>query len=112
MSSVHILVLITSNSEKVIMFPLDERLIDDEVVTSVINLTMRLANLQESDEFCQDLHDYLDSWEGYTRIRDGLERFFMDNRNLEKIIHQEASRIYIDYCYNLALKRYSSRIGG
>ena len=94
------------------MFPLDERIIDDEVVTSVMNLTMRLANLHESDEFCQDLQDYLNSWEGYTRTRNGLERFFLDNRNLEKIIHQEASRIYIDFCYNLSLRCYSSKIGG
>ena len=94
------------------MSPLDERIIDDEVITIVMTLSMRLANLQESDEFCQDFHDYLDSWEGYTRIRNGLERFFLNNRNLEKIIHQEASRIYIDYCYNLALKRFSSRVGG
>ena len=94
------------------MYPLDERIIDDEVITSVITLSMQLANLQESDDFCQEYYEYLNTWEGYIRIREGLERFFMDNRNLEKITHQEASRLYIDYCYTLALKRYSSRIGG
>ena len=94
------------------MFPLDERIIDDEIITAVTTLSIGLANLQESDEFCQDFQEYLDSWEGYVRIRNDLERFFQRNRNLEKVIHNEASRIYINYSYNLALKRYSSRVGG
>ena len=94
------------------MSPLDERIIDDEIITEVITLSTRLAFLHESDEFCQDFQEYLDSWEGYVRIRNDLERFFLGNRNLEKVVHSEASRIYINYSYNLALKCYSSKIGG
>ena len=36
------------------MLPLDERLIDDEVISVLMNLIMRLAHLEESFDFCQD----------------------------------------------------------
>ena len=94
------------------MSPLDEREIDDEVIMKVMTLAVQFASLQESEEFCHDMNEYFDSWEGYTRIRNELERFFHNNRNLERIIHQEASRIYIDYSYNLAIKRFCAKIGG
>ena len=94
------------------MLPLDERAIDDEAIVMVMNLALQYAFIEENEDFYQDLKHYFDSWEGYNRVRTGLERFFMINRNLEKVVYQEASRIYIDYSYNMAISRYCARIGG
>ena len=94
------------------MLPLDERAIDDEAIFMVMDLTLQYAILEESEEFYQNLKQYFDSWEGYMYVRNGLERFFTVNRNLEKVVYQEASRIYIDYSYNMAISRYCARIGG
>ena len=94
------------------MLPLDERAIDDEAIFMVMDLALQYAILEESEEFYQNLKQYFDSWEGYMYVRNGLERFFTVNRNLEKVVYQEASRIYIDYSYNMAISRYCARIGG
>ena len=93
------------------MLPLDERAIDDEAIFMVMDLALQYAILEESEEFYQNLKQYFDSWEGYMYVRNGLERFFTVNRNLEKVVYQEASRIYIDYSYNMAISRYCARIG-
>ena len=94
------------------MLPLDERAIDDEAIVMVMNLALQYAILEESEDFYQDLKQYFESWEGYTQVRTGLERFFTFNRNLEKVVYQEASRIYTDYSYNMAISRFCARIGG
>ena len=94
------------------MLPLDERAIDDEAIVMVMDLALQYAILEESEEFYQNLKQYFDSWEGYMYVRNGLERFFTVNRNLEKVVYQEASRIYIDYSYNMAISRFCARIGG
>ena len=94
------------------MLPLDERAIDDEAIFMVMDLALQYAILEESEEFYQNLKQYFDSWEGYMYVRNGLERFFTVNRNLEKVVYQEASRIYIDYSYNMAISRFCARIGG
>ena len=85
------------------MSPLDKRAIDDEAIVMVMELALQYASLEESEDFYQDLNQYFDSWEGYNHVRNGLERFFTTNRNLEKVVYQEASRIYIDYSYNMAI---------
>ena len=99
-------------SKKQKMFPLDERVIDDEAVVMVMNLALQYAFLEETEDFYQDMKIYFETWEGYICVRNGLERYFLQNRNLEKVIYKEASRIYIDYSYNMAISRYCARIGG
>ena len=94
------------------MSPLDERMIDDEAIMMVMDLALQYAFLEESEEFFRDLKLYFETWEGYSCVRNGLERYFIQNRNLEKVIYQEASRIYIDYSYNMAISRFCARIGG
>ena len=68
------------------MLPLDERAIYDSVICDTISITMRYALLKESNEFCQDLRKYLESWEGYMTIRSDLERCFVNNRNYDRIM--------------------------
>ena len=85
------------------MIPLDERIIDDQAVESTVTMAMLYAHREESDEFCKEFSDFLKSWVGYSILRSDLERAFIYNRNLERIIYNVAVHNYIQYCYNTAL---------
>ena len=93
------------------MIPLDERIIDDQAVESTVKMAMLYAHREESDEFCKEFSDFLKSWDGYSILRSDLERAFIYNRNLERIIYSVAVHNYIQYCYNIALSHSSGTPG-
>ena len=85
------------------MRPLDVRYIDDEAVENTIYLAMSYAIKEESHAFCMKFYDFMKSWDGYCTLRSDLERIFLVNRNLQRVIYNVAVRQYIDFSYFTAL---------
>ena len=93
------------------MRPLDLRYIDDEAVEDTIYLAMSYALREENRTFCQKFYDFLKSWEGYCILRSDLERTFLENRNLQRVIYNVAVRHYIDFSYHTAVNNTNPEIG-